>query len=71
MTDPVVGVFSGGTGIFEAPDVYDGRAILCRFVWSDITETTAKWRQEFSTDDGETWEANWYMDSTRLPSHDH
>jgi len=71
VTDPVVGVFSGGTGIFEAPDVYDGRAILCRFVWSDITETTAKWRQEFSTDDGETWEANWYMDSTRLPSHDH
>jgi hypothetical protein len=59
MDDPVVGAFAAdGTGIFEAPDVYDGRAILCRFVWSDITETTAKWRQEFSTDNGRTWEAN-------------
>ena len=45
----------------------DGQPIRCRFTWSDITETTAKWRQEFSTDDGQTWKANWYMDSTRLP----
>jgi hypothetical protein len=66
---PVVGQFSpDGTGVFEAPDVYDGKEILCRFTWSDITATTAKWRQEFSLDDGETWKANWYMDSTRLPS---
>ena len=68
MDDPVVGAFSDdGVGVFQAPDVYDGQAILCRFIWSDITATTSRWRQEFSVDDGTTWEANWYMDSTRLP----
>lgn len=38
------------------PRVYDGgQPILCRFTLSDITKTTAKWRQVFSTDDGKTW----------------
>lgn len=65
---PVVGSFAAdGTGVFEAPDVYDGQEILCRFTWSEITDTTALWRQEFSLDEGETWAANWFMDSTRMP----
>jgi len=65
---PMVGAFTEeGSGVFEAPDVYGGQPIRCRFIWSDIAETTTRWRQEFSTDGGQTWKANWYMDSTRLP----
>ena len=71
MTDPVVGCSPAAPASSRLLTCTTGARTLCRFVWSDITETTAKWRQEFSTDDGETWEANWYMDSTRLPSHDH
>jgi hypothetical protein len=69
---PVIGSFNAdGTGVFEAPDLYDGHEILCRFTWSDITPTTARWRQEFSTDGGQTWEPNWYMDSTKMPAAEH
>ncbi len=66
MDTPVVGSFSDGVGIFAADEVYDGQPIRCRFVWSDITETTTHWQQDFSTDGGATWETNWVMDSTRL-----
>jgi hypothetical protein len=37
-----------------------------RYRWSDISATTARWEQAFSTDKGETWETNWIMRSTRV-----
>ena len=48
-------------------DTFDGRPILVRFLWSDITATTCRWEQAFSTDGGATWEVNWVMTSTRSP----
>lgn len=62
---PVVGRFDGGEGLFYADDTYDGASVKVRYRWSDITATSARWEQAFSTDDGETWETNWTMDSTR------
>jgi hypothetical protein len=66
LDPPVVGKFTNGIGVFEGSDEVEGRPILMRFIWSNITPITARWEQEFSDDDGKTWEKNWVMDFTRL-----
>ena len=62
---PVVGVWQDGRYEGIGPDVYGGKPILARYVWSEITATTARWEQAFSVDDGATWESNWVMQWTR------
>jgi hypothetical protein len=66
LQPPVVGGFTNGVGIFEGPDVWEGKPILVRFTWSDITPTSARWQQEFSPDNGRTWELNWVTTHTRI-----
>ena len=66
LDPPVVGGFKDGVGTFIGPDTFEGRPILVRFLWSDITATTCRWEQAFSVDDGGTWEVNWIMESTRI-----
>ena len=64
---PVIGAFDeDGVGVFEGGQDLDGRPILVRFVWSGITQHTARWEQAFSPDDGRTWETNWIMTMTRI-----
>jgi hypothetical protein len=65
LDPPVLGGFSGDTGIFEGDDTFDGRPIRVRFLWSGVTTTNPRWEQAFSEDGGETWETNWIMDFTR------
>lgn len=62
---PVHGHWRGGRFEGVGPDEYDGRPILARYAWSEITATTARWEQAFSTDDGASWETNWVMSWTR------
>jgi len=66
LDPPVVGRFENGIGTFIAEDTFEGRPILVRFVWSDISATTCRWEQSFSEDRGATWEVNWVMNSTRI-----
>jgi hypothetical protein len=63
---PVIGRFTNGRGEFYGQDELDGRAILVRYVWSDITPTSAHFEQSFSADGGKTWEPNWISDVTRV-----
>jgi hypothetical protein len=65
LDPPVVGAFDGDIGVFEGEDVFNGRPILVRFVWSGVTTPTPRWEQAFSDDGGRTWETNWVMDFTR------
>jgi len=65
LEPPVVGTFENGTGTFYGRDQHDGTPVLVRYVWSDITPTSARWQQAFSIDEGETWETNWIMHMTR------
>lgn len=58
---PVVGRFRDGTGVFEGDDTLEGRPIRVRFIWSDVTDRTARWEQAFSPDGGQSWETNWIM----------
>ena len=62
---PVVGRFANGRGEFFGMDELDGRAILVRYVWSNITPNSAHFEQSFSPDGGKTWEVNWISDVTR------
>ncbi|MDB5469071.1 MAG: hypothetical protein JWR84_631 [Caulobacter sp.] len=63
---PVNGGFKDGVGTFTGEDVFEGRPIVVRFMWSKITATTAHWSQAFSPDNGKTWEVNWDMDFERV-----
>jgi hypothetical protein len=65
LKPPVVGGFKDGVGVFEGEDVFEGKPIRVRFVWSDISTNTARWEQFFSPDNGATWESNWVMECTR------
>jgi hypothetical protein len=62
---PVRGSWSGGTAELTGEREYDGRQVLARYRWSDVTEQTAHWELAYSIDAGETWETNWTMDFTR------
>jgi hypothetical protein len=67
LTPPMIGRFGpDGRGEFSGPDTHNGDAIQCRFVWSDISATTARWEQAFSADEGRTWETNWTMRFRRV-----
>ncbi len=63
---PVYGRFVDGIGEFNGEDVQDGIPVDVKFIWSQITPTSAKWEQAFSTDGGETWETNWETFHTRV-----
>jgi hypothetical protein len=65
---PTVGGFKHGRGEFFDQETLNGRAILCRFVFSDITPKRYHFEQSFSDDGGATWEVNWVADFSRVPS---
>ena len=54
------------TGSPPAPTLEQlaGLDVQVRFVWSDITATSARWRQAFRVADGD-WDENWEMSFTR------
>lgn len=65
LQPPVHGSFADGTGIFEGDDVFAGKPIRVRFIWSNTHSATPRWEQAFSLDGGKSWETNWIMDFRR------
>jgi hypothetical protein len=63
---PVVGRFHNGRGEFYDQEYFEGRSIFVRYVWSDITATSARFEQSFSDDGGKTWEPNWISTIERV-----
>jgi hypothetical protein len=61
-----VGEFKNGRGELVNQDTYQGRAILVRGVWSDITPNAHHFEQSFSDDGGKTWEPNFSATLTRI-----
>lgn len=62
----VVGKFTDGIGLFyQEMETFDGVPMRVRFLWDNITETTVRWQQAFSFDDGATWDTNWIAEHTR------
>ncbi len=66
LSPPVIGEFKDERGEFYGQETFDGRAILVRFVISDITPTSVRFEQSFSDDGGKTWEVNWIATDTRV-----
>jgi hypothetical protein len=65
LSPPTIGGFKDGRGEFYNQETYDGRAVLVRFVISDITADSVRFEQAFSDDGGRTWEVNWVAVDTR------
>jgi hypothetical protein len=65
---PTVGEFSHGRGEFYDQETIGGRAVLVRFVISDVTADSCHFEQAFSADGGRTWEVNWIATDTRAAS---
>jgi hypothetical protein len=63
---PTIGEFRNGRGEFYDQETLNGRAILVRFVASDITADSCHFEQAFSDDGGKTWEVNWIATDTRV-----
>jgi hypothetical protein len=50
-----------------AGEPINGRMVFVRYVWSDMTPTSAHFEQSFSDDGGKTWEVNWITTHVRVP----
>jgi hypothetical protein len=66
LDPPQIGEFKNGRGEFFAQDTINGKVILIRFVWTNMTTSSPHFEQSFSDDGGKTWEVNWITDQTRV-----
>jgi len=66
LSTPTVGEFKDGRGEFFDQEEFNGRMILVRNVWSNITADSGRFEQSFSDDGGKTWEVNWIAVDTRV-----
>jgi hypothetical protein len=62
---PMIGGFKNGRGELFDQELFNGRAVFVRFVWSDITPDSHNVEQSFSNDGGKTWEPNFVATLTR------
>jgi hypothetical protein len=65
-TRPLIGSFRNGRGELFSQDTFDGRYILVRGVWSDITPDAHHYEESYSNDGGATWEPVFSASLTRL-----
>ncbi len=66
LTAPVFGSFNGkGRALFYGEDMLDGRAILVRFIITQVSPREARFEQAYSVDGGQSWEDNWIAVDTR------
>ncbi len=65
LSPPAIGEFKNGRGEFYDQEPFNGRSILVRIVWSDITPDSHRFEQSFSDDGGKTWEPNFVATLTR------
>jgi hypothetical protein len=62
---PVVGEFHGKRGEFYNQQIWEGKAVLVRYVWLDVSPKSSRMEQSFSADGGKTWEINWICELSR------
>jgi hypothetical protein len=65
LSIPTVGEFKNGRGEFFDQEEFNGRMILVKNVWMDMTANSCWFEQSFSDDGGKSWEVNWVAVDTR------
>lgn len=65
LGQPLIGEFKNGRGELFGRELFHGRSILVRFVWSDITPDSHRVEQSYSDDGGKNWEPNFVATLTR------
>ena len=65
LTLPLIGAFKDGRGELFSQETRDGRSILVRAVWSDITPNSHHFEESFSDDGGKTWAPAFIASLTR------
>ena len=65
MDPPMKGTFVNGVGTFYADGNLNNQPTRYRFIWSHITQSSARWEQASSSDSGKTWDTNWVMEFAR------
>jgi hypothetical protein len=68
LDPPVKGRFENGLGTFYSDSPVNGKIVRTRFIWSQITASSAHWEQASSDDAGKTWDTNWIMEFRRVAS---
>jgi hypothetical protein len=63
--EAMIGGFENGRGEFYNQEMFNGRSIFVRFIFSDITPKSFRLEQAFSDNGGKSWEANWIATFTR------
>jgi hypothetical protein len=66
LSVPSSGEFKNGRGEFFDTESVNGKSVLVRQTWSDITKDSCRFEQAFSADGGKTWEVNWSATDTRI-----
>ena len=64
---PVVGSFDNGVGHFFGKDTFKEKPIIVMFRWDARNKDRPVWSQAFSSDQGKTWEWNFFNVSERIP----
>jgi len=65
LDTPMIGEFKNGTGEFYDQEMWKGRAVFVRFIWSKMATKSPHFEQAFSDDGGKTWEVNWITDQVK------
>jgi hypothetical protein len=66
ITGSMIGSFKDGKGELYQQDTLDGRSILVRATWSDITPTSHSYREDYSADGGKTWRLSFLAKKTKI-----
>ena len=65
VTSPLIGDFKNGRGELFSTDTFEGRSILIRAVWSDITPDAHRFEESYSADGGASWAPAFIANLTR------
>lgn len=65
VNPPQKGEFIDGEGVFMSQEDVNGVTWFYRGIWDRIMPASCRWHQSVSSDGGQTWQWNWWMEWTR------
>jgi hypothetical protein len=65
LNSPEIGAFHDGRGELFSSDIFNGKAILVRAVWSNIQPDSHRFEESYSNDGGKTWASAFIAELTR------